>query len=172
MSTTNTGLSFKGNPIEVKGAPVTVGSAAPKFTVTGNDLSDLSLDSLVGRVVVISVIPSIDTPVCAQQTARFNQEASKLSDKVTVLTVSMDLPFAQKRWCAAEGAQAVVMASDYKHRSFGEAYGTLLPSLGLLTRAVFVLDKNHTVQYVEYVDEVTSEPTYEPVLKKISELIE
>lgn len=171
MSTTNQGIKFKGNPAKIIGTPLQVGKKAPTATLTANDLSDLDTKSFAGKVLIVSVVPSLDTPVCSTQTKRFNSEAGKLGDKVAVLTVSVDLPFAQKRWCGAEGADHVITASDYKHRQFGENFGTYLPDIGLLCRAVFVIDKDQTVQYVEYVDEITDEPNYDPVLAKVQELV-
>jgi thiol peroxidase len=157
-------ITFKGNPMTLIGPAVKVGSEAPHFTLTANDLSDLRCDAYHGKVLVISVVPSLDTPVCAVQTRTFNQKATQLSQDVVVLTVSMDLPFAQKRFCGAEGIERVVTASDYKHRSFGPAFGVLIKELGLLTRAVFVLDRKGKVAHAEYVGEVTKEPNYDAAL--------
>ena len=117
-----------------------------------------------GKVKVISVIPSIDTPVCDAQTRRFNEEAAKLGD-VQVLTVSMDLPFAQSRWCGAAGVDKITMVSDFKDHNFGTQYGVLIKELGLLARAVFVVDKNDNVTHAEYVKEVASHPNYDATLE-------
>jgi thioredoxin-dependent peroxiredoxin len=164
-------ITFKGNAMTLVGKQVSVGQKAPDFNLTGNDLSAVSLKSSAGKVRIVSVIPSIDTPVCDLQTKRFNDEAGKLGAKVAVLTVSMDLPFAQKRWCGAAGATSVQLLSDYKDHSFGIAYGARIKELGLLTRAVFVIDSNDTLQHVEYVSEVTSHPNYDAALAVAKKLI-
>src|SRR5690606_39247815 len=122
---------------------------------------DTSNKDYEGKVLVISVIPSIDTPVCQVQTKRFNEEVSKLSGNVCVLTVSRDLPFAQKRWCAAEGIDQVICASDYKYRTFGKAFGVDIENIGLLTRALFVVSPEGKISYVDYVSEVGDEPNYD-----------
>lgn len=171
MADTNENITFKGDKIEVAGDSIAVGSAAPEFTLTANDMSNVSLGDFKGKVLVLSVVPSIDTPVCQVQTKRFNEEATSLSEQVEILTVSVDLPFAQSRWCGAEGVERVKTASDYRERTFGEAYGTYLPGLGILTRAVFVVDGEGTVQHVEYVNEVAEEPNYEAALGKVEELL-
>jgi len=144
-----------------------VGSEAPHFTLMANDLSDLRSDAYHGKVLVLSVVPSLDTPVCAIQTRTFNQRATQLSKDVVVLTISMDLPFAQKRFCGAEGIERVITASDYKHRAFGPAFGVLIKELGLLARAVFVLDRQGKVVHAEYVPEVTQEPNYDAALAAV-----
>ncbi|MBO9131195.1 thiol peroxidase [Bacillus sp. 165] len=157
-------VTFKGNPITLLGNEVKVGEQAPNFTLLANDLSPVTLDTYKGAVKLISVVPSIDTGVCDAQTRRFNEEASKL-DNVKVLTVSMDLPFAQKRWCASNGLENVVTLSDHRDLSFGEAYGVTMKELRLLARAVFVIDSNDKVTYVEYVSEGTSHPNYEAAIE-------
>jgi thiol peroxidase len=160
-------VTFQGGPLTLAGAEITVGRKAPSFTLTANNLSDLKSDSYRGKVLVLSVVPSLDTPVCATQTRKFNREATLLSDDVVVLTVSMDLPFAQARFCGAEGIARVVTASDYKHRVFGESYGVLIKELGLLTRAVFVVDKAGVVRHTQYVSEITNEPDYGAALAAV-----
>ena len=160
-------VTFKGKPLTLVGPEVKAGQTAPPFKVVGKDMADISLESFPAKVVVLSVAPSLDTPVCALQTRTFNKEAVSLSDGVVVLSVSLDLPFALARFCGAEGISRVVVASDYKYRSFGESYGVYISELGLLARAVFVLDKNQKVTHVEYVPEVTSEPNYASVLKAV-----
>jgi len=167
MTERNGEITFKGNPLTLIGPKLKVGSEAPHFTLTANDLSDLRCDAYHGKIVVLSVVPSLDTPVCAVQTRTFNQQATRLAKDVVVLTVSMDLPFAQKRFCGAEGIDRVVTASDYKYRTFGEAFGVLIKELGLLARAVFVLDRQGKVVHVEYVPEVTQEPDYEKALAAV-----
>jgi len=170
MNKSNANLTFKGNKLAVSGPALREGAPLPTFRLTGNDLSDITSDQFRGKVLVLSVVPSLDTPVCALQTKRFNQEVERLKG-VAVLTVSMDLPFAQKRWCGAENATHVITASDYKYRSFGETFGVLLKDLGLLGRAVFVADKQGTVAYVEYVQELSTEPDYAAVLAKVKEIV-
>lgn len=159
--------TFQGNPLTLVGPALKVGSEAPHFTLTANDLSDLRCETYHGKILVLSVVPSLDTPVCATQTRTFNQRATQLAQDVAVLTVSMDLPFAQKRFCGAEGIERVVTASDYKHRAFGEAFGVLIKELGLLARAVFVLDRQGRVVHAEYVPEVTHEPNYDAALAAV-----
>ncbi|MBP1934338.1 thiol peroxidase [Ammoniphilus resinae] len=156
-------VTFKGNSITLLGNEVKVGDKAPNFTVLANDLSPVTLEDSKGTVRVISVVPSLDTGVCDQQTRRFNEEAANL-EGVTILTVSVDLPFAQKRWCGAAGIERVQTLSDHRELSFGEAYGVAIKELRLLTRAVFVVDKNDQVTYVEYVPEATNHPNYEAAI--------
>ncbi|NSL51298.1 thiol peroxidase [Calidifontibacillus erzurumensis] len=157
-------VTFKGNPVTLIGNEVKVGDKAPNFTVLANDLSEVTLDDTKGHVRLISVVPSLDTGVCDAQTRRFNEEASKL-DNVKILTISVDLPFAQKRWCGANGIENVQTLSDHRDLSFGEAYGVVIKELRLLTRAVFVVDSSDTVTYVEYVTEATNHPNYEAAIE-------
>lgn len=170
MALTNDTITLFGNKVTVNGAALKVGQALPAFTLTANDLSDLSSTAFQGKVLIVSVVPSLDTPVCSVQTKRFNDELAKLPENVTVLTVSRDLPFAQKRWCGAENASKVVTASDYKYRSFGAAFGAEMIGSAFLARAVFVVDKGGMIQHVEYVDEVTHEPDYNKALAVAKEL--
>jgi len=170
MNTSNQNITFKGNKVSVTGRELHEGDALPEFKLTGVDMSDVTNATFSGKVLVLSVVPSLDTPVCAIQTKRFNQEAGSLSDDVVILTVSVDLPFAQKRWCGAEGVDNVMTASDYKYRSFGENFGTYINELGLLCRAVFVVDQHDKLAYVEYVQEVTSEPDYSAALATVKNL--
>jgi len=153
--------TFQGNPLTLQGPELKVGDKSPDFTLLANDLSAVSLRNSAGKVRLISVVPSVDTPVCDMQTRRFNQEASNLGDGVVILTVSMDLPFAQKRWCGAAGVDRVVMLSDHRDASFGMAYGTLIKELRLESRAIFVADQNSIIKHVEYVKEITTHPNYE-----------
>jgi thiol peroxidase len=143
---------------------VKVGDTAPDFTVLANDLSPVTLADSKGSVRIISVVPSLDTGVCDQQTRRFNEEAASL-EGVQVLTISVDLPFAQKRWCGAAGVDRVQTLSDHRDLSFGTAYGVVIKELRLLARAVFVVDKNDKVVYAEYVPEVTQHPNYEAAIE-------
>lgn len=171
MALTNTNITHQGNVLKIKGEAIKVGQKAPAFTLTGNDLKDVKSESFAGKVLILSVVPSLDTPTCAIETKRFNKEAAEFQGKAVLLTVSVDLPFAQARWCGAEGVKNIVTASDYKYRNFGPAYGTYLEDTGLLTRAVFVIDANGIVQSVEYVDVLSEEPNYEATLKKVRELL-
>ncbi|MEH6889191.1 thiol peroxidase [Bacillus sp. JJ864] len=157
-------VTFKGNPITLVGTEVKVGDQAPNFQVLANDLSPVTLETYKGAVKLISVVPSIDTGVCDAQTRRFNEDAASI-ENAKVLTISVDLPFAQKRWCAANGLENVVTLSDHRDLSFGEAYGIVMKELRLLARAVFVVDSNDKVVYAEYVSEGTSHPNYEAALE-------
>jgi thioredoxin-dependent peroxiredoxin len=157
-------ITFKNNPVTLLGNEVKVGDSAPDFTVLANDLSPVSLADSKGKIRLISVVPSIDTGVCDAQTRRFNEDASKV-ENVEVLTISVDLPFAQKRWCAANGLENVQTLSDHRELSFGEAYGVHIKELRLLARAVFVVDTNDKVTYVEYVSEATNHPNYEAAIE-------
>ena len=159
-------VTFKGNPINTSGSLPRVGSAAPDFTVIKTDLTPISLSELKGKKTVLNIFPSIDTPVCANSVRRFNVEASKLANTV-VLCISKDLPFAQKRFCAAEGLENVIPASEYRDSSFSSAYGVMLvdsPLQGLFSRAIVVVDEKGTVVYTEQVPEIAQEPDYEKAL--------
>jgi len=160
-------ITFKGNPLTLMGNEVKVGDKAPDFEVLDGDLSAVKLSDFAGKLCIISSVPSLDTPVCDTETRRFNKEAEKLGDDVVVLTISMDLPFAQKRWCGAAGVHNVILLSDYRAASFGKAFGVLIKELRLLARAVFVLDREGIVRYVEIVKELTEEPDYEAALKAV-----
>ena len=149
-------VTFAGNPITLLGKEVKVGDKAPAFTLLDNGLGEKTLADYAGKVKVISVVPSLDTGVCDAQTRWFNQNVSKLGENVVVLTVSVDLPFAQKRWCGAAGIDQVETLSDHRDLSFGENYGFILEGLRLLSRGIVVIDKDDVVRYVEYVPEVTS----------------
>jgi len=153
------------------GTGVKVGEKAPDFKAVDNGMQLATLDSFRGKVKIISSVPSLDTPVCDMETRRFNEEAGKLPDNVVVLTVSMDLPFAQKRWCAAAGVEKVKTLSDYQSRSFGLAYGVVIKELQLLARAVFVADDQDIVRYIEIVPEVTKEPDYDRALNAVKALL-
>ncbi|MBA4537957.1 thiol peroxidase [Bacillus aquiflavi] len=157
-------VTFKNNPVTLLGNEIKVGDKAPHFKVLANDLSVVTLDDTKGQVRLISVVPSLDTGVCDAQTRRFNEEVNNLGN-VKVLTISVDLPFAQKRWCGANGIENVQTLSDHREISFGEAYGVHMKELRLLARAVFVVDSNDTVTYVEYVSEGTNHPNYEAAIE-------
>ena len=156
-------VTFKGGPLTLLGSQLKVGDRAPEFQVTGQDLSPVTLGTFKGKALLISVVPSVDTPVCDAQTRRFNQEAAALP-WLSILTISMDLPFAQKRWCGAAGVDRVRLLSDYKDASFGAAWGVLIKELRLLSRAVFLADAGGTFRYVEYVPEMTAHPNYDAAL--------
>lgn len=163
-------VTMKGNPLTLLGEEVKVGDAAPEFEVTANDLSGVKLSDYAGKVCVILSVPSLDTPVCDVETRRFNEEAGKLGSDVVILTISMDLPFAQKRWCGAAGVENVVTLSDYIDASFGKAYGVLIKDLRLLARAVFVVDGSGIIRYVQIVPEIAEEPDYDAVLQAVKDL--
>lgn len=171
MAKSNEKITMKGNALKVEGRCIEEGMQLPAFKLTGADLSDVTNAHFSGKVLVLVAIPSIDTPVCATETRRFNQEATTLSDDVVIVTVSRDLPFALKRWCAAEGIQRVVTLSDYKYRTFGKEFGVELPDLGILARAVFVANKRGEIVYVDYVSEVASEPDYEAAIKAVKQVL-
>jgi thioredoxin-dependent peroxiredoxin len=162
-------ITMKGNPLTLIGNEIKVGDAAPDATLVGNDLSEVKISSFKGKNIIISAVPSLDTPVCDLETKRFNKEASSIGN-ASILTVSMDLPFAQKRWCGAAGATAVTTLSDYRYGSFGENYGVTIKGLKLLARCVFVIDASGKVRYIQLVKEVASEPDYEAVLKAVKSL--
>ena len=162
-------VTFKGNPLTLAGPEIHVGTKAPDFQVLALDLSPVTLATFAGKTRLISVVPSLDTPVCDLQTKRFNQEAAQLPN-VEILTISMDLPFAQKRWCGAAGIERVRVLSDHREASFGKAYGVLIKELRLLSRSIFVVDASGTVRYVEYVPEVTAHPTYDAALAAVRQL--
>ncbi len=164
-------ITFKGGPMTLLGPGVKVGERAPDFKAVDNGMQLTTLDSFRGKVKIISSVPSLDTPVCDMETRRFNEEAGKLPDNVVVLTVSMDLPFAQKRWCAAAGVEKVKTLSDYQSRSFGQAYGVVIKELQLLARAVFIVDDQDIVRYIEIVPEVTKEPDYDRALNAVKALL-
>lgn len=156
-------VTFHQEPVTLLGTELKTGDQAPDFTVLSNDLKEVSLNDYQGKVKLISVVPSVDTGVCSTQTKRFNEEADKI-DNVQILTISMDLPFAQQRWCAANGIKKLDTLSDHRGAEFGENYGVLIKELRLLARAIFVIDSNDKITYVEYVDEVTNHPDYDAAI--------
>jgi thioredoxin-dependent peroxiredoxin len=155
--------TFKGNPMTLVGPELKAGQKAPDFHVVDGPAIEVDLARTGGNVRIFSVVPSLDTPVCDAQTKRFNEEAAKL-EGVDFLTVSMDLPFAQKRWCGAYGVDKVKMLSDHREASFGKAYGTLIKEWRILSRAIFVVDRNNVLRHVEYVKEVADHPNYDAAL--------
>lgn len=164
-------VKFKGNPITLVGPELAPGQPAPEFTLSKNLLETASLKDFAGKVKLISVVPSIDTGVCDAQTRRFNEEAAGLGDDVVILTVSADLPFAQARWCGAAGVDRVVTLSDYKDNSFGKAYGVLIKEFALDHRAVFVVDKDNKIRYIEVLKEMSEHPDYEKPVAAVKELL-
>lgn len=171
MSQERTGvITFKGNPMTLLGPDVKVGDAAPDFKVVDTALQAVTLNDSKGKVRLITVVPSLDTPVCDTMTRKFNEQAARLPEDVVVYTVSLDLPFAQKRWCGNAGIEKVRTLSDYQERSFGLSYGVLIKELMLLARSVFVIDQNDKVIYREIVKEVTAEPDYEAALAAAKKL--
>ena len=163
--------TFQGNPLTLVGPELKTGDKAPDFTLVSNDLAPVGLHNSAGKVRLISVVPSLDTPICDEQTRRFNQEASDLGDGVVVLTISADLPFAQKRWCGAAEVDRIQTLSDHQEVSFGTSYGTLIKELRLESRAIFVVDANDSIRYVEYVKEVASHPDYQGALNAAKEAL-
>src|SRR3989338_10312261 len=155
-------ITFKGNPLTLVGPELKIGDTAPDFTACDSGLQPVKLSQFKGQTVIISAVPSLDTPVCEIQTKKFNQEAAALSAKV--LTVSMDLPFAQKRFCDAFKIQNVTVLSDYKDHDFANKYGLYIKELGLISRAVIVIDAHGRISYFEIVKEVTQEPNYKAAL--------
>jgi len=159
---------FKGSPVTLLGPELRIGDKAPDFQVVDADLKPVRLSDFKGKIKIICTVPSLDTPVCDAETRRFNQEAAQFPDNVVVLTISLDLPFAQKNWCAAAGVERVTTLSDYQERSFGPAYGVLIKELMLLSRAVFIVDAEDRLTYIQYVPEVTAEPDYAAVLASLT----
>lgn len=164
-------VTSHGKPLTLVGDEIRVGQTAPDFLVLDNALSPVKLSSLRGKVCIVSSVPSLDTPVCDLETRRFNREAAGLGPDAVVLTISMDLPFAQKRWCAAAGITRVQTLSDHRDASFGTSFGMLIKELRLLARAVFVVDRDGTVKYVQVVDEISEEPDYDAALEAARRLV-
>ncbi len=164
-------VTFKGGPVTLLGTEVKVGEKAPNFTVLANNMSPRQLSDYKGKVKIISVFPSIDTAVCATQTRTFNKRASELSKDIAILCISNDLPFAQSRFCAAEGIDRVETFSDYRDVDFGTKYGFLIKELRLQARGVVVIDQNDNIRYIEYVPEVTNEPNYDAAIEAAKKLV-
>jgi len=163
-------VTFKGNPLTLIGNKLKVGDKVPDFALLANDLSPVTLASSAGKVCLISVVPSLDTPVCDVQTRKFNKSVSAFGEGVVCYTVSADLPFAQARWCGAAGIDLVQTLSDHRDMSFGDAYGTHIKELRLETRAVFIVDASGIVRYVQYVPEITQEPNYDAALAALKKV--
>ncbi len=162
-------VTLKGNPFTLVGQELKPGDRAPDFEVVGKDLKPVKLSDTQGKVRIFSVVPSLDTPVCDVMTRRFNKEAADL-EGVQIYTISMDLPFAQSRWCAASGVDNIIMLSDHRDGSFGRNYGTLIKELRLEARAIVVVDEDGVVQHVEYVKEVANQPDYDAALEAVRKL--
>ncbi len=165
------GITFGGEPISLIGDETRVGLKAPEFEAVNGDLSPFHSSEYDGKIRIYSVVPSVDTGVCALQTAKFNEEASKLSDDIVIITISNDLPFAQARFCANEGIDRAIIVSDYQKHDFGHKYGFFIEGLALLSRGVVVVDRDNTVKYVEYVKEVTEHPDYDKALEAAKALV-
>ena len=163
-------VTMGGKPVTLLGPEVKVGDTAPDFTAVANDLSSVKLSQYRGKVVILSAVPSLDTKVCDLETRRFNAEAAKLGPEVVILTVSMDLPFAQKRWCGAAGIDKVITVSDHRDAEFGQKYGVLIKDLRLLARCIFVVDRKGVVRYIQLVKEIGTEPDYAAVLQAVKGL--
>ena len=166
----NEAVTMRGNPLTLVGNELNVGQPAPDVEVLDNDLNPIKLSNYRGKVCIVSTVPSLDTPVCDMETRRFNQEAADLGADVAILTISMDLPFAQKRWCGAAGVDSVVTLSDHRDATFGKAYGVLIKELRLLARAVFVVDKEGIIRYCQLVPEIAEEPDYDAVIAAVKQL--
>jgi len=163
-------ITMKGNPVTLAGKEIKVGDKAPNFTVIDNDMNEVSFETFKGKKVIISVVPSLDTSVCEFQTTSFNERASEIED-VVILTISVDLPFAQKRFCVGKGIDKVKVYSDHRDLSFGKEYGFIIEELRLLARGIVVVDKEGIVKYVEYVKEVTEHPDYDKAIEEAKKLI-
>jgi thiol peroxidase len=165
-------VAFKGDPLTLLGGDLKVGDNAPGASLLGNDMTEVRLSDVFAshRACVIATVPSLDTPVCDVEARRFNSSAAALGDDVAILAISMDLPFAQARWCGAAGVEAVKTLSDHREAAFGMAYGVLIKELRLLARTVFVVDRKGVIQYVQIVDEITAEPDYEAALKAVRDM--
>lgn len=170
MEGTIASITFKGNPLTLLGDQPKVGDRAPDFEVLANDLSTVKLSDFRGKTCVICAVPSLDTSVCDAEIRRFNERAASLGDDVPVLAISMDLPFAQRRWCGAAGIENVQTLSDHRDAQFGTRYGILVEELRLLARSVFIVDKEGLIRYIEVVDEMTNEPDYEAALSVVKDL--
>ena len=163
-------VTFQGNPLTLLGPEIRPGDSAPGFTVLDAGLNPVTLKDFRGKAKLIASVPSLDTPVCELETKRFHEEAARLPDTVAILVISMDLPFAQGRFCSTHGIERIRVLSDHRHASFGLAYGVLIKELRLLTRAVFVVDPEDRVRYVEIVPEVTEHPDYRAALQAVRSL--
>lgn len=163
-------ITLHGNPIELAGDEVLPGQKAPEFTAVGNALEDVSSKEFSGKPRLIAAVPSLDTPVCDMELNRFDEHAIHLLGNIKIIFISMDLPFAQKRFCEIKHIQKVITLSDHKNADFGMKYGALIKNLRILARAIFVIDRNDIVRYAEYVKEVASHPDYERALEAMKQI--
>jgi thiol peroxidase len=164
-------VSMKGNPLTLIGPELNVGDKAPDFSVLDGELQEKGLKDFSGKIKILSITPSLDTPVCDMQARRFNQDATNLPDDVVVLNISMDLPFAITRFCTTAGIDKVKAFSDHRGASFGNAFGVLIKEARLLARAIFVVDKNDVIRYIEIVPEITNQPDYDAALDVVKEVL-
>jgi thiol peroxidase len=163
--------AIDGNPLTLIGPELKTGDRAPDFSVVDNEMNTVSLNDFKSKLLLIAAVPSLDTPVCDIETQKFNSKASALGDDIQILTISMDLPFAQKRWCGANNIDKVITLSDHRQASFGNAFGVLIKELRLLARAVFVLDEKRIIQKIVILDDVTKEPDYEDIIQSVKNLV-
>ena len=171
MEERSAAVTIHGNPLTLVGKELSIGDPAPDAELLDNSSNPVKISSFQGKVCVILSVPSLDTPVCDMETRRFNEAAGKLGDDVVILTVSMDLPFAQKRWCGAAGVESVITLSDHREASFGKAFGVLIKELRLLARSIFILDRNGIIQYIQNVKELSQEPDYDAVIKAVQKIV-
>lgn len=164
-------ITFGNNPVTLVGEQVKVGDKVENFKAVREDLSEFNLDDYKSKIIILSVAPSLDTDVCAFQAKRFNQEATDLSDDIVIINITVDLPFAQKRFCSANDIKNIISVSDYRDREFGQKYGFLIDELKLLARGIVVIDREGIIQHVEYVEEVSNEVNFDAALDKVKELI-
>jgi len=164
-------ITMNGQPLTLTGNTLLEGDEAPDFEVTDNDMKPKTLSDFSEKVLIISSVPSLDTPVCDIETRRFNKEAVNLGTDIGFLTISMDLPFAQSRWCGAAGIDRVITLSDYKKASFGNAYGVMIEEIGLLARAVFILDQKRIIRHLEIVGDISNEPDYGLIIETARRLL-
>jgi len=164
-------VTFKGNPLTLIGAVVNVGDFAPDFTAVNNSLAPVKLSDFNGKIVILSVAPSLDTSVCDLQAKRFNKMVTEVSDEFVILNISLDLPFALARWCGATGSDKVQTLSDYQEREFGNKYGVLIKELKLLARSVWLISKDGKIVYNEIVTETVNEPNYDTLLDAVKKLV-
>jgi thiol peroxidase len=167
MEERSAAVTLHGNPLTLMGTVLNVGDTVPDIEVLDNDLNAVKFSSFKGKICVISAVPSLDTPTCDMETRRFNETASQLGDDVVILTVSTDLPFAQKRWCGAAGVDKVITLSDHREAVFGSAFGVLIKELRLLSRSIFVVDRDGVIQYIQHVKELSEEPDYDAVIDAV-----
>jgi thiol peroxidase len=164
-------VTFQGKPLSLAGSAVNIGDLAPDARLLDGEMQEIAVESFRGKLLVLLSLPSLDTPVCDTETRRFNEYAGTLGADVTVCAVSMDLPFAQKRWCGAAGVERVMTLSDFRDREFGSKYGLTIEELGLLARSVHIVDREGVVRYVQLVPEITDEPNYDEVRAVVAELL-